>query len=435
MKKTPLMMIAALTLTACGSDDGNNSSPNNIQVNNAQQNNTPDVNKVDPKVNCKGDYCGESRFVAAVPTTNTVHINFGSNQQALAEIAPAYLATDEHISEINDTVDEVFGVIEEIASLEPTTAEEGLHLWEGDVDGVDFSLEISTDDNQTYDFELDLVDDIEDAGVSGTVVLNEDEEKESFEFTIDYAALGDFGDEIDGTMLIRATPSDFGVWEIVYDIELNTDETSEFETTTYWAIDGVAGAIEYSYDGDSLEESLSGDVYVVWNENGGRFDSLLTGDTTEFGAFEQLETECWDSVGGQTFAAAAVFSESGDYGEIDGEETDCEFGFEDAHPDLDSTIIIFFDDESWEEYGALDDIPGENNLNNLNNANNVNNVNNDQACLAAADVFNDALIFCDFEPENVDDLCLDPDATIACADALDIAEDVCVELDSNPDCF
>lgn len=431
MKTRNLTWLALFSMgaVACGptSDPNGDDSPNVI--------NTVDPQKIDPIVGCNAGYCGEARFRAAIPTRKTLSIRYGTQSSALAELSEAYGLVGDHVLEINETVEDVFGAIEEIAATEPEVAEDNLHVWRQEIEGIEVVLQISTNDDETFDFALDAGDpglelDTASLGIAGSVVLDENDNKESFEFIIELDELGYVPeDDFSGEFIVSAMPYADGLWEVNYDISIEDAESSFAESTTYWVLGENDGALEYAYGESDADRDEVGQVFVRWDDAGGRYDAFVQGNDIDNGDYDLIQTECWDGVGGLLFVGEAMFSDVDSYAEFDGDELACEWELEDAHPDADLELIGYFDDESWSDY---DDLGGPTNNDPINNTP----VNNEPVgdCDADAEIMNDALFDCGYETEDVAALCSDPVAVADCVDALEFSDDPCATLDE-PVCY
>lgn len=446
-----LFSTTTLVLAACGgeaSEPKGSDGPTEIVT----QNNgvtpievTPEERRrVDPRVACGGSFCGDERFLAAIPTRNTVAIRYGQAggaPGALADISPAFLAVDEHVAEINGAVDDIFGAIETIAATEPVHAEEDLHVWRAVLDGVDVELQVSTDDGSSYEFALGAGEqgfefDTASLGVTGTVLLDARGEKESFEFVIAYDELGAFAeDDYVGEFLIRALPTEYGLWKVHYDLAEADAYGETFETTTYWVLGEFEGAMEYAFADIDFEGAAEGEVFVRWDESGGRYDAFVLGEDDEIGLYDLVVTDCWDGFGSQVFEAELVVGELDAYASVDGFEDDCAWELVDAHPDAEAELLALFTEYSWEEYAAeYDDFdswedPASNNgVEPTNNGVEPTNNGAGDACLDEAQIIYDTLVDCGYETFESDlpaERCFDPVAVSDCLDALDASFDPC----------
>ncbi len=313
------------------------------------------VPPVDPPIPCPSGNCGNESFRRAIPSQDTVRIRFGAQGRrapgaaghepgggtALEALSPAYDSVDAYVGDINGDIDDIFAGLEELAQATPEIAEDTLHQWRV-VDDLDPTLDevltVASDDGVTYTLDYAVgptgFDPANAAPILyGTVHVSGDE-KEDFDVTIDLDALTAIVPEADATgdIDIRMQPFAGGFREIWYDLDAVSVGGDPLETsiTTYWIFDDGSGALEYLADFDGAEAT----VYARWSDAGGRYDHHAWYQDPELGPVDEIMTDCWDPLGGQTFSAwAAIDASATWYGAIDGDELDCVYGPVEDHPD------------------------------------------------------------------------------------------------------
>lgn len=408
----PLLYSAALSFlclaTACGGESTGNDSTKDI----------------DPTIPCPSGNCGDIKFRSAVPSRDSVRIQMGrearrfvsntptphapgvgSTQQALASVSPALLESEEYVADINFSIESLFQNFEELASTEPDVVEENLHIWRGTSDddpSLDELLVVTAIDAQNYAVELrigpsDFAASDGTTVVYGNVELDGDDVKTDFELFVDLDAATDVIDGLDATGEIRisAQPLESGVREVWYDFDEvgGIGEDLETSRTTYWIFDATQGALEYLYD--VHDESAT--VYVRWGENGGRYDHHVEWQDEQYGLVDEIFTNCWDSSGGEVFDAAAIIDENlSYYGELDGEELDCEFGPVEDHPSPGTDFENLPGEGEWDDidFGGdiVDPCEGDPNLDQCGEAPFCDEAPEDPECIP----------WCDDEPDDPD---------------------------------
>lgn len=338
---------------------------------------TGSVGEVDPPIPCPSGNCGDTRFRSAVPSRDTVRIQMGRTashdigtqidsevpglgraQQALESVSPALVETEAYVQDINASIDELFESFEILAATEPEVADENLHIWRGpseDDPSLDELLVVTAIDDLNYTVELMIGPADFDAtqGISviaGHVELADEETKNDFEITIDLDAASDAinGLGLTGEILISAQPLAGGLREIWYDYaevgELGGD--LESSRTTYWIFDVDSGALEYLYD--LHDESAT--AYVRWDAGGGRYDHHVAWVDADYGLVDEIVTNCWDDGGTEVFDAFALIDQDlSYYGELDGDEIDCEFGPVEDHPEPGADFDNLPGEGEWDE--------------------------------------------------------------------------------------
>ncbi len=349
-------------LAACGSSDSNSKGTSDL----------------DPEIPCAADNCGESRFRSAVPSRDTVRIQFagasqnfinpesnssptsgiGSTRQALEALSPELAQTEAYVGEINSIVDGLFETFEELASTTPEEESEFLHAWRQiseDDPNVDEILVVTAIDDNSYTIELVMGEAgiaIEEgfSVVSGEVHLDDNEDKTDFEITIDLDAASSVIGGLDstGAIVLSAQPLDGGLREVWYDFDAvgGIDGPTETSRTTYWNFDATSSALEFV--GEEHEELTT--IFVRWDEGGGRYDHHVEWESPDFGIVDEIATNCWDESGAELFDGFALIdSDLSYFGEVDGDEEDCDFGPVDGHPNPSSEFANLPAEGEWQE--------------------------------------------------------------------------------------
>ncbi len=334
---------------------------------------------IDPDIPCNADHCGQSRFRHAIPSRDTVRIQFGDSARsslhrtgtenrplggigqvtlALEARSPNLSNTEDYVAEINGVVDGLFESFEALASGSPEQESELVHVWRqvsDDDASLDEILVVTAIDERSYVLDLVLAENNVDPeqGVSvirGAVQLDDDEVKTEFEFVIDLAAASDRieGLNLSGEILISAHPFAGGLREVWYDFDAVGAAGGQLQNsrTTYWILDYDSGALEFV----SEEHEELATVFVRWDSSGGRYDHHVEWDSELYGVVDEIATNCWDDSGAELFDAAAVIdADLSYYGEIDGDELDCAFGPVDAHPNPGEDFGNLPGDGEWQE--------------------------------------------------------------------------------------
>jgi hypothetical protein len=327
----------------------------------------------DPPPACPSGDCGDEAFRRAIPTAGSVRIGFrrpsartapgasggavSSSQLALEALSPALLEVSEYVDGINGIIDDIFLDLEELAGTTPEIEEETLHQWRGDdpdLPGHEDVLIVTTDDEVTYELELHIgpagFEPDETTPVMAGTVTVEDEVKSEFHLVIDFDAATAIDPSIDvsGTLDIAAMPFDGGPREIWYDLRDVSfgGEPPETSRTTYWVFAEDSGALEYVAATDHAEAT----VFARWDGDGGRYDHHAAYDHEELGPVDEIMTNCWDASGAEVFDAWALIDDTASlYGELDGDEADCEFGPVADHPDPGDEFASLPGDGEWDE--------------------------------------------------------------------------------------
>lgn len=316
---------------------------------------------IDPEIPCQSDNCGESHFRRAVPSRETVRIQFagaaqryihpgpsdraapgiGRARQALAAQSPQLIATEQYVANINATVDELFESFESLASTTPEEQTDLVHVWRQvseDDDTLDELLVVTAIDERSFSLELLLgetgiqVDD----GVSiitGEVHLDDNEDKTDFRLVIDLDAASSVVPALaaTGDIILSAQPLAGGIREVWYDFEAVGEVGGPTETsrTTYWIFASDDGALEYV----AAQHDEIATVFVRWDQEGGRYDHHVQWNSELYGLVDEIATNCWDDSGAELFDGYALIDANlSYYGELDGDEVDCAFGPVDGHP-------------------------------------------------------------------------------------------------------
>ena len=453
------MFIGAITsLYACGpvEEDTNNEQDASMQTqddNNAMAQPddmtptmTPEEKKegkeqVDPGVTCTQAACASEKWQRALPTRNTVSIGFSSGSSTrkqsfdslgfvTGETSEAYIDLSDYIDEINDLMDDVFLTIEEAGELEPEEETDGYARWRLTQGSYDVVVELATDDGVTYDIWVDAVDsgvlfERAESGLTGSIVLNEDGTKESFEFLLDLEDFGVFDDiEVSSEIVITAEPFDEGLFVYTYDFAELDAQSATLAQTTYWLFEPGSGAIEHSYIADDGFEASEGEIYGRWDNDGGRLDSYVSIADSQGDYWEVVNSNCWAGGGAEVFDGLMSLHESEIYAETLGEPEDCVFEVLDGHPDPIKSIEDLFNTYGWEEADSYGDFPDELELgewdDDYEDGGEVIDPVDDELCLDAAAFVEEELAYCEEVSIELDSLCSEgADLELqACADAI-----------------
>ncbi len=334
--------------------------------------------QIDPEIPCPSGDCGQASFRSAVPSRDSVRISMsttarhigldraregvGSTQLALESLSPALTNTEAYVNSINQSIDGLFASFESLVGTEPELAEDNLHVWRGPSDegtGLDDVLVVTAVDEQNYTIDLMIGPTGFDlsAGVSvvtGNVQLDDTGDKSDFELTIDLVAASDIVDDLNlvGTILISAQPLLGGQRELWYDFDGvgTTGGALETSRTTHWIFSASSRAVEFLYD----MHDTSATVFVRWDARGGRYDHHVAWISADYGLVDEIMTNCWDGGGGEVFDAIALINADLEfYGELDGEESDCDFGPVDGHPEPGDDFANLPGEDEWDDIEFL----------------------------------------------------------------------------------
>lgn len=323
---------------------------------------------------CRTGNCGKSSFRAAVPTRAELRIASPtgkarmrrataatvppighSRHVALEAVSPALLMVDEQVVEINTVIDSVFGDLEAAAGTTPEVESDTEHQWrtaDSDVPGHDNVLRITSSDGVRFEVDYFFVPTggalAGEPLVSGEVIARADDDLE-FELEIDLDAAADANAAFDGQgqIVIAAKPLAGGEAELWYDYHAVSIEGSAVETsrTTSWSWAPDSGALEFLADIEGVEAT----IYARWDSDGGRYDHHLSWNDPDVGLVDEIATNCWSPSGAEDFDAWAVIDQDLNYyGELDGDEADCDFGPAADHPMPGADFDDLPEDGEWE---------------------------------------------------------------------------------------
>jgi len=160
------------------------------------------------------------------------------------------------------------------------------------------------------------------------------DEQADFDLTIDLDALDEvLAEDISGDIVIAEMPFPGGEREVWYDfhqVDLG-DGDIENSRTTYWELDDDdSAALEFVADWDDQIAT----AFARWDDDGGRYDHHTAYVDDQLGQVDEIATSCWTAGGAEVFDGWAVIDDAGEYyGEIDGDEAECDFGPVADHPD------------------------------------------------------------------------------------------------------
>ena len=321
---------------------------------------------------CPSGNCGQESFRRAVPTSARLKIAAPTGSQKpggranLDAESNALIEVSTEVEDINVVIDAIFDDLDDAVSTPPEIETETEHQWRFelvDEPGLDEVVRVTSTDGVNFTIE----DYIGAAGfepgevtpvLHGEVVADDDEAGE-LALVVDldaYAAAT--GDLAQGEIVIAVMPLDGGEDEIWFDFhEVSFEgEAPETSRTTAWIWDDE-GSVGFEYLADL--EGNQATVYARWDDAGGRYDHHLVWNDPESGPVDEIATNCWTESGAETFDAWAVIDGTGAYyGELDGEEADCEFGPVADHPDPGTDFDDLPADGEWEllELGSICDI-------------------------------------------------------------------------------
>ncbi len=438
-----------------GAEEDANAESNNVTQNKAENkspggNNamTPEKMKeakdeIDPGVTCMQQGCASDKWQRALPSRDTVSISFGGSGTsaprnlsfdaagfATGEISSDYQDLEAYIGEINDLLDDVFLTIEEVGALPPEVEEDGFARWRLTQDGYDVIVEVATEDEVNYEIWVDAVDsgvlfERAESGLTGSMVLDEDGNKESFDFLLDLEDFGVFDDiEVTSEIAITARPFDGGLFVYTYDfVELDAQSASLAETT-YWVFEPGSGAIEHSYVADDGFEASAGELYGRWDVDGGRLDGFVGILDAQGDVWNVVTSNCWGGGGIETFDGIIAIDAGEVYAETLGEPGDCLFEVLDGNPDPILEIAEIFETYGWENADEYGNFPDEVELGEWDDDFEPDLGNNDPGlCLEDASFIEDEVAFCDEATIDLSSECSTDGADLltACADAIELA--------------
>jgi hypothetical protein len=333
---------------------------------------------------CKSGNCGQEAFRRAVPTRGEVRIGHPTGRAAakrarkkgvatappvghtrtapLAAVSPALIDVDDQVGEIDDVVDELFAELEAAAGTTPEVESDTEHVWRSpdpELPGHDDVLEITTANGAVYEVAYYIVPAGAQTGsaqpvISGDVKLATDDDVLDFELDIDldaYAAIDPVFDG-QGLIVVAAMPLAGGLaehWFDYHDVSFGNGP-AETSRTTAWAFEEDSGALEYVADYDGNDAT----IYARWDAGGGRYDHHTTFTDPDVGLVDEIATNCWSAGGAETFDAWAVIDQDLNfYGELDGEESACEFGPVEDHPSPAADFADLPERGEWETLELL----------------------------------------------------------------------------------
>jgi hypothetical protein len=320
---------------------------------------------------CPSGNCGQESFRRAVPTSARLRISTPTGSQkpggpaSLDAVSGALVEVSAEVDEINLVIDEIFDDLDDAVSTTPEIESETEHQWRFelvDEPGLDEVVRVTSADGVTFTIE----DYIGEAGfdpaaatpVLSGEVLADDEAAAELALSIDldaYAAVT--GDVAQGEIVIAVMPLAGGEDEIWFDFHAVSFDGEPVETsrTTAWIWDEASVGFEYVADADGNLVT----VYARWDDAGGRYDHHVAWTDPDAGLLDEIATNCWTESGAETFDAWAVIDGTGAYyGELDGEEADCDFGPVADHPDPGTDFDDLPADGEWEllELGSICDL-------------------------------------------------------------------------------
>jgi hypothetical protein len=290
---------------------------------------------------------------------------FGSSVRALETVSPIYQALALYVDDITTEIAEIFDDLQDVATIPPEVEETTLHRWrkpDAEEANLDRVLVLQSPDEREFELVYYLgttgFDPTEaDAVLTGTVYLDANGNKETFDLDVNLDALSTILDDFTatGAIQISAMPFDGGAREIWYDFDAVAFDGDAPETslTTYWIFEEGSGALEYLSSINDEEAT----VFARWDEGGGRYDHHVQYNFDELGFVDDIATNCWNANAAETFDAWAVIDDDLNYyGEIDGFEDDCRFGPVDGHPNPGQDFDNLPAEGEWDdlELGELD---------------------------------------------------------------------------------
>lgn len=401
--------------------------------------------EIDPGVECKQAACASQKWQRALPSRDTVSISFAGStsstrslpiEQAgllIGETSSAYEDLDDYIGEINDLLDDVFLTVEEAGALEPEVEEDGFARWRLTEDGYDVIVEVSTEDSVNYEIWVDAVDsgslfERAESGLTGSMVINEDGSKESFEFTLDLEDFSVFDDiEVSSEIVITAEPFDEGLFVYTYDFAELDAQSIAFSQTTYWVFEPGSGAIEHSYAAEDGLEASAGEIYGRWDQDGGRMDGFVAIEDAEGDAWNVIASNCWGMGGVETFDGLISIDADEVYAETLGEPGDCIFEVLEGNPDPIEEIATIFNTYGWEEADQYSAFPDELDLGDWDDDfdDGMDPNNNSGVCLEDALFIEEEVEYCEETVIELSSSCEEGDDAelSACADAIEFYDE------------
>jgi hypothetical protein len=326
----------------------------------------------DDPLPCPSGNCGQESFRRAVPTSAALRIAEPTGRMqkrggvaSLDAVSGALTEVATEVDEINAVIDDIFSDLDDAVSEPPELETDTEHQWRYelvDFPGLDEVVRVTTTDGVTFTIE-DYVgaSGFEPATVApvlhGDVVVDGDVAEE-LALTVDLDAYAEATGELaQGEIVIAVMPLADGEDEVWFDFHEVSLDGGPIETsrTTAWSWDETSVGFEYVADVDGAVAT----VYARWDADGGRYDHHLAWDDPKAGPLEEIATNCWTVSGAEVFDAWAVFDTTGAfYGELDGEESSCEFGPVADHPDPSTDFDDLPDDGEWEllELGSICDL-------------------------------------------------------------------------------
>ncbi|MGE0551662.1 MAG: hypothetical protein AB7O24_27805 [Kofleriaceae bacterium] len=359
MIKTRTILVCSLlgAVIACGGGDGGPS---------------------DPLPPCPSGNCGKASFRRAVPTADKARITppTGSSARranrelsmpsstsvsrgvALEAIAPAIPVINDHVAEINKMIDEVFGDLDGITSETPEIQTDTLHQWRipSEVAGYDAVLQVAAVSDVKFDIDYFEVPTGEDPIAEDLPILYGEVDISTADLDyllvvdLDAATLVDPAFNATGEVAIAAMPLAGGEAQFWYDYkDVAFDDTTPLHTsrTTAWTWDSEinSAGLEFVIFDGPIEYTM----YARWDEDGGRYDHHAAYNDVDLGPVDEISTDCWTAGGGETFYGWAVIDQSlSYYGELDGEEAECEFLPVEDHPAPGADFDNLPADGEWE---------------------------------------------------------------------------------------
>lgn len=291
----------------------------------------------DDSIECKNPSgCGKESFRRAIPSRKTVQVDYKRASQRLFSLdaqAQGYTMLGDHIDEINNTVDDIFEELENLASDAPDSETDTEIQWRAEdpfAPGDEAVLTLTSSDEATFQLEYAVGPTGFEPTDADTILSGEvhvaDGEKTNFTLTVDYDTATEIDPDVglQGSLLISAMPFDGDGREMWYDFHGfgEVGQPTADTRTTYWELGIDDGALEYL---DSLHDSEA-TLYARWDGDGGRLDDHVGWDWGTHGPVDEISTDCWSAAGAETFSGWALFDDGRDYVRIDGDEGDCDFG-------------------------------------------------------------------------------------------------------------
>ena len=307
---------------------------------------------------CSALDCGNDTFRHALPTTSSVQIRFGTaaarqgsgarvntsgdsaavNAEAMS---PDYVAVEVHVASINDVIRAIFDDLEDVVDSMPEVATEMRHVWrKPDPDHVAITRVLAMERQSDLVYQLRYAFGPEGVEPSesnivmdGRIQLDDQDAKVAFQFALDLDKLTAIlpREKLQGRINIDSHPLPGGLREVFFDFERVAvgDDNPETSFTSYWRFDRDNSALEYVASVEDAEAT----VYARWGIHGGRYDHHVSYFHDSLGVVDEISTNCWNAFGCELFDAWAVIDENlSYYGELEGNDADCEFGPVADHP-------------------------------------------------------------------------------------------------------